>query len=348
MDTATSSENRSKKSTYQETEQPCYLSDCSSISSTSSPSRPSDAVISASVVSSSADHTSSHIRSDQSSFKCPRCQVWQSLFKIFEFIVTGRLGESEQRLDFCTIYNEFTKEQANSILTNRYQNMYRLLNRTTKYVRNPIDLSDLTSWSWDFKCSRHYNLYKTKQSLMNHLDRLLKQADSQCEEKSSKSCLVCIRFLSDYQDLQSRLVEKLYIYLNNSKPSLDAISYRFKISDSQSTGPSVDVNDNGIDLCSSRMQSLLNSLEIPDLAHSPDHKYSKYYNKSRRPDDHFRERAVGYRDSRRSYMDSSSSAMGRSSRSYHSQGDGYSAGYYENRSGSRSRTERSFYDTDNR
>lgn len=112
---------------------------------------------------SSTFNKTDRLKSRLSISKCSNCVIWQNIYQIFEFLVNGRLLVNEHD------YNELNSgsnnlqesiainlnDAARINTSNKYDYLFNLLNKL-KFIKNPIDPSESSSWQWDYKSSKHY------------------------------------------------------------------------------------------------------------------------------------------------------------------------------------------------
>jgi hypothetical protein len=163
--------------------------------------------------------------------KCTKCALWQNLYKIFEFLTTGRLNELGLDLSM-----RLGNQRAGSVLIERLENLAGLVT-VTKVINNPIDPCDDPNWSWDYKCSKHYKLLKLKLKLINQSEQLIKLATCPVANglvaQSERSCGLCADLadpnshLFKYLNVNETLAAKLAAYVNSTRPVLERVFEKF-------------------------------------------------------------------------------------------------------------------------
>jgi hypothetical protein len=260
-----SSSSRRSTSTYEKSEEKqqqqqqeqqmkSNLSDCSSVSPATSnsclasPKSNQCSQSAANNTTNSSNDTSNHASNRTSSHspssfsyssnlrtKCTKCALWQNLYKIFEFLTTGRLN----KLGLDLLMRLGSGQQAgSSMLIERLESLASLVS-ATKAIINPIDPCDDPSWSWDYKCPKHYKLLKLKLKLINQSEQLIKLATCPVANglvgaaQSERSCALCAKLLypnahfSKYLSVNESLAARLAMYVTATRPVLERVFDKF-------------------------------------------------------------------------------------------------------------------------
>ena len=128
---------------------------------------------------------SSSATNQQQHPKCSNCLIWQNLYKIFEFLATGRLNQLRLDLSLGS-YNQETS----GYWSEKFESLARIVHHATKSpLKNPIDPSDSADWLWDYRSPKNYKLLKLKLKLINQSEQLIKLS---ALSANAQQTLVCI------------------------------------------------------------------------------------------------------------------------------------------------------------
>jgi len=127
--------------------------------------------------------------------------TWHNICQIYEFLTTGLLSP-----------HIFSQTE----LRNKLNNLSGAI------IRNPIDPSETSDWTWDYKSAQHYKLLKLKLNLIGQTRQLAKNFYSLLKEASN--CDYCRLF----PDMKIILTDRLIEYVDEWKSRLERHFDKFK------------------------------------------------------------------------------------------------------------------------